>query len=127
LFFGISNRQSGFARSAAVFDRIQLIGFCIQKLIIYSLYIYCILFLFQISSAVSKSGRYKVFIYTICINIFVVFINILFIVTEFKFYYIQISFKTVVYSIKLKLEFSVLNRFSLYFFTPVFFQIPEPK
>ncbi|KAJ5240655.1 uncharacterized protein N7469_002246 [Penicillium citrinum] len=127
LFFSVSNGQPGFARPAAVFDRIQLIGFCIQELVIYSLYIYCTSFLFKVSPAVSRPGRRKVLIHTICVNAFVVFMNILLIVTEFKLHYIQVSFKTVVYSIKLKLEFSVLNRLSSYFFTPVSLQVPEPK
>jgi hypothetical protein len=39
-----------------------------------------------------------------------VLLNILLLLTEFKLHYIQVSFKTVVYSIKLKLEFSVFNR-----------------
>ena len=36
--------------------------------------------------------------------------NILLLMAEYKLYYIEVSLKTVVYSIKLKLEFTVLNR-----------------
>ena len=37
--------------------------------------------------------------------------NVLLLLAEYRLHYIQVSFKTVVYSIKLKLEVSVLNRF----------------
>ena len=56
-----------------------------------------------------RDGR-KVIIHILWVNILVVLLNILLLLTEYKLHYIQVSFKTVVYSIKLKLEFSVLNR-----------------
>jgi hypothetical protein len=45
-------------------------------------------------------------------------INILLLVAEYKLYYIKVSLKTVVYSIKLKLEFIVLNRIRSLAYTP---------
>ncbi|KAJ5651594.1 uncharacterized protein N7484_005317 [Penicillium longicatenatum] len=56
-----------------------------------------------------RNGRNAI-IHLLWINIIVVLLNILLLLTEFKLHYIQVSFKTVVYSIKLKLEFSVFNR-----------------
>ncbi|KAI2700693.1 hypothetical protein CBS147317_7184 [Penicillium roqueforti] len=44
------------------------------------------------------------------VNVLVIALNILLLLTEYKLHDIQVSFKTVVYSIKLKLEFSMLNR-----------------
>ena len=40
LFFGLSNGDSSFARPAAMFDRIQLMGFCMQDFVICGIYIY---------------------------------------------------------------------------------------
>ncbi|KAJ6126369.1 hypothetical protein N7523_001981 [Penicillium sp. IBT 18751x] len=56
-----------------------------------------------------REGR-KVIIHLLWVNVLVIVLNILLLLTEDKLHYIQVSFKTVVYSIKLKLEFSVLNR-----------------
>ncbi|KAJ5621174.1 hypothetical protein N7510_005158 [Penicillium lagena] len=56
-----------------------------------------------------REGR-KVIIHLLWVNILVVFLNILLLLTEYKLHYIQVSFTTVVYSIKLKLEFAMLNR-----------------
>jgi hypothetical protein len=39
-----------------------------------------------------------------------VLLNILLLIAEYRLHYIQVSLKTVVYSVKLKLEFSILNR-----------------
>jgi hypothetical protein len=54
--------------------------------------------------------------------------NILLLVAEYKLHYIEVSLKTVVYSIKLKLEFTVLNRLrKLGYASPhaLAFQMPE--
>ncbi|KZN87844.1 hypothetical protein EN45_064050 [Penicillium chrysogenum] len=59
-----------------------------------------------------RDGRNAI-IHLFCINILVVILNVLLLLAEYKLHYIQVSFKTVVYSIKLKLEFSVLNRLRL--------------
>ncbi|CDM32685.1 unnamed protein product [Penicillium roqueforti FM164] len=48
-------------------------------------------------------------IYLFYINILIIILNVLLFLAEYKLHYIQVSFKTVVYSVKLKLEFSVLN------------------
>lgn len=125
LFFGVNNGEAGFVRPAAIFDRVQLVGFCIQELVICSLYIYCTSFLLRANPGVSRPGRRKVLIHTICVNALAVFMNILLIVAEFKFHYIQVSFKTAVYSIKLKLEFSVLNRLVSYYTTSTSVEVQE--
>jgi hypothetical protein len=59
-----------------------------------------------------RDGRNAI-IHLFCINSLVVILNVLLLLAEYKLHYIQVSFKTVVYSIKLKLEFSVLNRLRL--------------
>ncbi|KAI3094025.1 hypothetical protein CBS147333_10049 [Penicillium roqueforti] len=111
LFFGLNNGDSRFARPAAIFDRIQLTGFCIQDFVICSIYIYeAVRTLKSIIEVRGRDGRNAI-IHLLCINTIVVILNVLLLLTEYKLHYIQVSFKTVVYSIKLKLEVSVLNRF----------------
>ncbi|KAI3092912.1 hypothetical protein CBS147333_10177 [Penicillium roqueforti] len=113
LFFGLNNGDTRFARPAAIFDRIQLTGFCIQDFVICSIYIYEGILAFKKISTIRGRNSRSAIIHLLCINILVVFMNILLLLAEYKLHYIQVSFKTVVYSIKLKLEFSVLNRLSL--------------
>ncbi|KAK9847075.1 hypothetical protein MYU51_020509 [Penicillium brevicompactum] len=113
LFFGVNNGDTHFARPAAIFDRIQLTGFCIQDFVIGGIYIYEAVAAFKLIGTIRGRNSRSAIIHLFWINILVVFLNILLILAEYKLHYIQVSFKTVVYSIKLKLEFSVLNRLSL--------------
>ncbi|CAI7611527.1 unnamed protein product [Penicillium viridicatum] len=108
LFFGLNRGDARFARPAAIFDRIQSTGFCIQDFVICGIYIYEAI----IITIRGRDGRNAI-IHLFCINILVVILNISLLLTEYKLHYIQVSFKTVVYSIKLKLELSVLNRLRL--------------
>ncbi|KAJ5778507.1 hypothetical protein N7520_001753 [Penicillium odoratum] len=110
LFFGLNQGDARFARPAAIYDRIQVTGFCVQDFIICGIYIYeAIRILKPMVQTRGRNGRNAI-IHLLWINIIVVLLNILLLLTEFKLHYIQVSFKTVVYSIKLKLEFSVFNR-----------------
>ncbi|KAJ5626384.1 hypothetical protein N7510_002693 [Penicillium lagena] len=110
LFFGLNYGGARFARPAAIYERIQVTGFCVQDLVICGIYIHeAGRALKPIIKVRGREGR-KVIIHLLWVNILVVFLNILLLLTEYKLHYIQVSFKTVVYSIKLKLEFAVLNR-----------------
>ncbi|KAJ5769726.1 uncharacterized protein N7511_001777 [Penicillium nucicola] len=110
LFFGLTNGDARLARPAAIFDRIQLTAFCVQDSIICSIYVYESALTFKKISTIRGQNSRSAIIHLLWINILVVFLNVLLLVTEYKLHYIQVSFKMVVYSIKLKLEFSVLNR-----------------
>ncbi|CAG8097357.1 unnamed protein product [Penicillium nalgiovense] len=96
-FFGLNRGDARFARPAAIFDRIQSTAVHHFKSVIIIR---------------GRDGRNAI-IHLFCINILVVILNVLLLLAEYKLHYIQVSFKTVVYSIKLKLEFSVLNRLRL--------------
>jgi hypothetical protein len=110
LFFGLNQGDARFARPAAIYDRIQVTGFCVQDFIICGIYIYeAVRALKPMIQIRGRNGRNAI-IHLLWINIIVVLLNILLLLTEFKLHYIQVSSKTVVYSIKLKLEFSVFNR-----------------
>lgn len=110
LFFGLNLGDRSFARPAQIYDRIQLIGFCIQDFVICGIYIREAIRALQPVLAVKGRDGRKVIIHLILVNIIVVIMNISLLITEFKLHYIQVSYKTVVYSIKLKIEFAVLTR-----------------
>ncbi|CAI7611205.1 unnamed protein product [Penicillium viridicatum] len=96
LFFGLNHGDARFARPAAIFDRIQS---TVRS--------------FKIIMTIRGRDGRNAIIHLFCINILVVILNVLLLLAEYKLHYIQVSFKTVVYSVKLKLEFSVLNRLRL--------------
>jgi hypothetical protein len=126
LFLGIDNGNARFARPAMIYNRIQLAGFCIQEFVICGIYIYeAIRALKCIIRIRGRRGR-KVIIHLLWVNVLVVVLNILLLLTEYKLHYIQVSFKTVVYSIKLKLEFSVLNRLRSLVHSPALASLPDP-
>ncbi|KAJ5778450.1 hypothetical protein N7520_001696 [Penicillium odoratum] len=110
LFFGLNQGDARFARPAAIYDRIQVSGFCAQEIIICGIYIYkAAQALKPMIQTRGRNGRNAI-IHLLWIKIIVVLLNMLLLLTEFKLHYIQVSFKTVVYSIKLNLELSVFNR-----------------
>lgn len=110
LFYEVNLGNARFATAAAIYDRIQLTGFCAQDLIICGIYIReALRALKPVLEVRGREGR-KVIIHLLIVNIMVVIMNVLLLVTEFKMHFIQVSFKAVVYSIKLKLEFAVLTR-----------------
>lgn len=110
LFFEVNLGNARFAKAAAVYDRIQLTGFCIQDFVVCGIYIREALRALQpVLEVRGREGR-KVIIHLLVVNVLVVIMNVLLLASEFKMHYIQVSFKMVVYSIKLKLEFAVLTR-----------------
>ncbi|KAJ5691809.1 hypothetical protein N7462_001232 [Penicillium macrosclerotiorum] len=110
LFFGLARGNTNLARPAAIFDRIQLTGFCIQETFICGIYIHeAIRALKPVIEIRGLEGR-KVIINLIWVNALVVLMNVLLLIVEYKLHFITVSFKIVVYSVKLKLEFAVLNR-----------------
>lgn len=110
LFFEVNVGPGRFSQAAAIFDRIQLVGFCLQDYIICGIYIReALRALRPVFEMRGRDGR-KLIIQLIAINVIVVLMNTGLIVTEFKAHFILISLKTVVYSMKLKLEFSILTR-----------------
>lgn len=110
LFYGVTLGDQRFTVPAAVYDRLQVVVFAAQDLIICAIYIReALRALGPVLEIRGKAGR-RVIIHLIAINVIVMIMNILLIVAEYKAHFIQVSFKTVVYSVKLKLEFTVLNK-----------------
>ncbi|KAJ6111363.1 hypothetical protein N7523_007424 [Penicillium sp. IBT 18751x] len=110
LFLEVNLGHGRFTQAAAIFDRIQLVGFCLQDYIICGIYIREALRALRPVFEMRGRDGGKLIIQLIAINVIVVLMNTVLIVTEFKVHFIEISLKTVVYSVKLKLEFSILTR-----------------
>jgi hypothetical protein len=101
-----------------IWERLQLCLYFTQETIISGLYVYEVFKLRRsmrtTSSASWNSGmetKRKVMSHLIYINILIIMIDVSLLVTEFIGHYeIQVLYKGAVYSIKLKLEFRILNQ-----------------
>ncbi|KAK4077197.1 hypothetical protein Purlil1_12470 [Purpureocillium lilacinum] len=106
-----SHSPKPFAQPYAVFEKLQLTVFFVQEVIISGLYIFETTKLLKLQHGVAESGMRRVMGHLILVNVFVVLLDISILCLEFTGHYdIQTAWKSLVYSIKLKAEFSVLNR-----------------
>lgn len=91
-------------------EKIQVTAFCIQEFIISGLYLFETRRLLQPSATFQKKRTRQVMLHLIIVNIVIILMDITLLCTEYAdLYEIQITFKGTLYSIKLRLEFAVLN------------------
>lgn len=91
-----------------IMERIQLVGFCLQEFAISTLYIVATV---RILGSVYHSMTRKVMMQLILINCICIGMDIVLIVLEFTGEYVgEASIKPMIYAIKLKLEFTILNQ-----------------
>ncbi|KAA8645315.1 uncharacterized protein ATNIH1004_006734 [Aspergillus tanneri] len=111
LFLGSNLDDRRFAGPFNIYEKIQLAGFCIQEIIISGLYIWeASTALRPVLAVKGKEGQY-VWMHLILVNIVVILLDASLLATEYtNNFEVQTTYKPVVYSIKLKMEFSVLNR-----------------
>jgi hypothetical protein len=92
-------------------EKIQVTGFCIQEFIISGLYVYATKQILKPGETFQKKRFRRVMRHLIYVNILVILMDITLLGTEYaNLYDIQITFKGTLYSIKLRLEFAILNQ-----------------
>ncbi|KAJ5219560.1 hypothetical protein N7468_008764 [Penicillium chermesinum] len=97
-------------QGSIVYDCVEAVGFCVQDLIICAIYMReSIRALKPVLVVRGREGR-RVIIHLLIVNMIVVVLNIALIIVVFMDSSLTASFKAVVYSIKLKLEFMILTR-----------------
>ncbi|KGO76133.1 hypothetical protein PITC_006790 [Penicillium italicum] len=108
LYGTVDHPTSRWARGYDIMERVQLVGFCLQELIISSIYIWETVKLLRLR----REGRpHGILNQLLVINILILLLDISVVVIEFVGYYaVQVLFKPVAYSIKLKLEFAILGK-----------------
>jgi hypothetical protein len=108
LFFGSINGDPRFLRTAAIFNRIQLVGFCVQESVISCVYMSEAMRNLICVARLRGRGQPRATTHLLGIGGFVFLLNILLLLTEYRLHFIQISLQTMIYSIKLKLDFALL-------------------
>lgn len=106
-----SNNPGRFEEPYSIYEKIQLTVFVVQELIISGLYVYETVNLLKLETTIGNHRARTVLHHLIYVNILVMLLDFSIIGLEFaNLYEIQTAWKPLVYSIKLKLEFSILNR-----------------
>ncbi|MCJ1256481.1 hypothetical protein MMC24_004302 [Lignoscripta atroalba] len=103
-----SHRSNRFTGPFNYVERIQMTAFCIQEFIISGIYVHSTIKLLR---PVYHGRTRKVMLQLIWINLIIIGMDIVLLVMEYGGRYeIEATLKATVYSIKLKLEFAVLNQ-----------------
>lgn len=106
-----SNNPEPFARPYSIYEKIQLSVFVAQELIISSLYVFETANLLKLENTIGNKRTRNVLHHLILVNVVVMLLDFSILGLEFAdLYEIQTAWKPLVYSVKLKLEFSILNR-----------------
>ncbi|KAJ5414853.1 hypothetical protein N7509_000187 [Penicillium cosmopolitanum] len=110
LFLGSNHGVNNFVAPFNVYERIQLAGFAIQETIISGLYIWEAMTTLRPILAMKGPRGQRVVINLILVNAIAVLLDASLLTTEYTDHFdVQTTYKPVVYSIKLILEFTVLN------------------
>ncbi|KAL3456483.1 hypothetical protein BJX64DRAFT_296621 [Aspergillus heterothallicus] len=108
LFGSVSEHPNVFAAGYDIMERIQLVGFCIQETILSGIYLWEVAKMLRLRS---ESRNRRILAQLLVMNIVVLVIDFVVVVIEYAgFYAVQVMFKPVAYSIKLKLEYVVLQK-----------------
>ncbi|EOA83566.1 hypothetical protein ACJQWK_00559 [Exserohilum turcicum] len=106
-----SDTPQPYAKIYNIYERIQLSVFFVQELIISGLYLFETTKLLRLERTIGHVSTRTLLYHLISVNILVIMLDCSILGLEFAdFFEIQTSWKPLVYSIKLKLEFSILSR-----------------
>ncbi|RSL47822.1 hypothetical protein CEP51_015723 [Fusarium floridanum] len=94
-----------------VYEKIQVTMFFLQEVIILAIYIKACSSFLGIQSALYGNGVRKMRRHLLLVNVIIILLDIPILILEYAdFYDFQTAYKAIVYSVKLKLEFNILNR-----------------
>lgn len=106
-----SPHSARFLPGFLIWDKVQIVVYSVQEGIISIIYIYETIHLLGNGSANTRGPLRKLLAHLILVNVMVLIFDITLLAIQFSGHYeIQTTYKTAVYSVKLKIEFSVLNR-----------------
>ncbi|KAF2850613.1 integral membrane protein [Plenodomus tracheiphilus IPT5] len=112
LVYGVNSKSpEPFVHPYSIYEKIQLSVFVIQEVIISGLYVWETAKLVKSERTIGNVGTLRVMNHLIYVNVIVILLDVSILGLEFAdLYEIQTAWKPLVYSVKLKLEFSILGR-----------------
>lgn len=106
-----SGNPEPFQMPYVIMEKIQLSVFFVQELIISGLYVWETTRRLRLEKSIGNMRTRKIMNHLIWVNLFVVLLDVTILALEFtNLFNIQTAWKPLAYSIKLKLEFSILNQ-----------------
>ena len=112
LAFGVNSPNSkSFLHPYTIFDKVQIAIFFAQEALISMVYIYETIRLLGSGGEIKRKPLQNLLAHLLLVNLVVLILDITLLGIQYAGdYEIQVAYKSAVYSIKLKIEFSVLNR-----------------
>ncbi|KAJ5365520.1 hypothetical protein N7517_008406 [Penicillium concentricum] len=108
LYGTVAYPTGAWARGYNIMERVELVGFCLQELIISSIYVWETVKLLRLRPEGRPRG---ILTQLLVVNIIIVLLDITVVFAQFVGHYaMQVMFKSVAYSIKLKLEYTILGK-----------------
>lgn len=108
LYGTVAAPTSRWARGYEIMERVQLVGFCVQELIISGIYVWETIKLLRLRP---QGRRYGILVELLVINVVILVLDIAIVAIEYVgLYATQVMLKPFVYSIKLKLEYAILGK-----------------
>jgi hypothetical protein len=106
-----SSNPTPFLLPYSIYEKVQVTIFFIQELVISGLYIGQTVKILRPEGNIRGKASREVMTHLIYVNAIIVFLDLTILGLEYSgLYDIQTAYKALVYSVKLKLEFSILNR-----------------
>jgi len=111
LIYGANSKHpERFITPYSIYEKIQVSIFFLQEVIISSIYLWRTWTLIR-SEGQTRRAWHKVMKHLIWVNVTIIVLDITLLAFEYAgLYVLQVTYKAAVYSIKLKMEFSILNR-----------------
>ncbi|PYI03260.1 integral membrane protein [Aspergillus sclerotiicarbonarius CBS 121057] len=108
LLYGSLNDTPALARGYDIMERVQLVAFCVQEAILSGIYVWETIKMLRLRP---ERPRFVILTQLLVINILILILDVAVVAIEYAGYYaLQVMFKPVAYSIKLKLEYAILGR-----------------
>ncbi|KHN96050.1 uncharacterized protein MAM_06155 [Metarhizium album ARSEF 1941] len=106
-----SSLHNAWVHPYVVYEKIQVTVFFLQELIISAIYIKCCFSFFNLHDSLHGDGVRRMRRHLLWVNVLVILLDIPILCLEYlDFYDMQTAYKAFVYSVKLKLEFRILNQ-----------------
>ena len=110
-FLANSRNPAPFLQPFAIYEKVMLFGFATEECIISGLYIWETSKMLRLIKATRSKDVRRVWEHLLLVNILVIVMDFTLIGIEFGgLYQIETTYKSALYSVKLKLEFAVLNQ-----------------
>jgi hypothetical protein len=94
-----------------IYEKVQVTMFCLQELIISGIYIKTCYSFFDAENSIHGDAVRKMRRHLLVVNVFIILLDIPILILEYTdMYDLQTVYKAFVYSVKLKMEFRILNQ-----------------